>query len=92
MSHDLLILMEQVNIVFMGIFTVEAIIKLIALKMAYFKDSWNCFDFLVVTASLVAPILSLIPGVGSGFSMQATIIRLLRVLRVLRLIKRAQKL
>jgi len=76
----------------MVIFTIEAIIKLIALKRAYFKDSWNNFDFVVVVASLVASLLSLIPNTGIDFAMQATIVRLLRVLRVLRLIKRAKKL
>ena len=77
---------------FMVIFTVEAIIKLIALKSAYFKDNWNCFDFVVVIGSLAAVTLSLFPNVGIDMNMQSTMVRILRVLRVLRIVKRAQKL
>jgi len=41
MSQSLVTFLESLNLVFMGIFTVEAIIKLIALKRSYFKDNWN---------------------------------------------------
>ena len=39
------IVLEILNYVFSAIFTIEAIIKLIAFKKAYFHDSWNIFDF-----------------------------------------------
>lgn len=85
-------MIEIVNFVFMAIFTVEAIIKLYALGRRYFKDSWNCFDFVVVIGSLLALIVKLIPDSGIDLGMQATMIRILRVLRVLRIVKRAVKL
>ena len=84
-------LQEELEPVFMGIFTLEAIIKLIALKCAYFRDAWNCFDFVVVIGSLLALVVSFMTP-DSNLSMQATMVRILRVLRVLRIIKRAQKL
>ena len=46
--------LEYLNYVFMVIFTIEAIIKLIALKCDYFRDGWNWFDFIVVIGSLLA--------------------------------------
>jgi hypothetical protein len=43
--------MEFVNILFSMIFTIEMIIKLLGLRLLYFKDKWNIFDFLIVLAS-----------------------------------------
>ena len=41
------------NWVFTGIFTAEAIVKLIALRQHYFKKAWNVFDFIIVVSSLI---------------------------------------
>ena len=41
----------------MAIFTVEAVIKIVALKKVYFDDPWNKFDFIIVVFTLL--ILSL---------------------------------
>lgn len=48
---------EILNYVFMAIFTIEAIIKIIALKGRYFKDSWNIFDFTIVAFTLIILLL-----------------------------------
>ena len=48
---------EILNYVFMTIFTIEAIIKIIALKRHYFKDSWNIFDFTIVAFTLIILLL-----------------------------------
>lgn len=37
----------------MTIFTLEAIIKIVALRLAYFSDSWNKFDFTIVVLTLL---------------------------------------
>jgi voltage-gated sodium channel len=66
------------NGVFLGIFILEAVCKIIALSprpLDYFKSGWNVFDFTII-------VIALIPAVGSF----ATIIRLARLLRILRLI------
>lgn len=41
------------NFVFTGIFVLEAIVKIIALRTHYFKKAWNVFDFIIVISSLV---------------------------------------
>lgn len=82
---------EVINYIFMVIFTVEAIIKIIAQKTNYFRDSWNLFDFTVVAGTII--ILSLNwAGVGDSIAILGTILRTLRIGRVFRLIKKQQKL
>ena len=66
---------ELANQLFLGIFIIEAIIKLIAFRHRYFYDGWNVFDFTII-------VVSLIPATGS----LAMIARLARLLRVLRLV------
>ena len=66
------------NQLFLGIFVVEAIVKLIAQwpkPLRYFKDGWNVFDFAII-------VVSLLPSTGE----LATLARLARLLRVLRLV------
>ena len=62
----------------LSIFVIEILIKLLACgakPQDYFKNGWNVFDFLIVSAAFV-------PGLES----QTTILRLIRLLRVLRLL------
>ena len=80
--------MEILNYMFSAIFTLEAIIKIIALKGSYFKDSWNKFDFTIVVFTLMMLTLKAaqVPiTIGGG----ATVLRSLRMARILRLIKKA---
>ena len=82
---------EIVNYVFMVIFTLEAVIKITAMRCDYFKDSWNNFDFTVVV--LTALILGLkFIGIGENLGVTSTILRSLRIGRIFRLVKRAEKL
>jgi voltage-dependent calcium channel L type alpha-1D len=89
-SDDLVSALENVNLVFTIIFTLEAIIKIVAYGKDYFKDGWNIFDFLVVMLSLVGIITTQLTSINLGS--KTTIIRALRICRVLRLIKRAKRL
>ena len=75
----------------MAIFTVEAIVKLIAQRLLYFKDSWNVFDFTVVVLTIVILIINW-AGIGEQLEIMGTILRTLRIGRVFRLIKKQQKL
>jgi voltage-gated sodium channel len=71
------------NIV-IGVFIVEAALRLTARyprPQSYFKDGWNCFDFVII-------ILSLMPIAGQ-FS---TVARLVRLLRITRLITKSTEL
>ena len=82
---------EIINYIFMAIFTIEAIVKIIAQKLDYFKESWNIFDFIVVAGTII--ILSLNwAGLGEDIQILGTILRTLRIGRVFRLIKKQQKL
>lgn len=72
---DLLTLGNQV---ILGVFIVEAIMKMVALAprpQRYFLDGWNIFDFAII-------VFSLIPATGA-FAMIARLGRLLRVLRLI---------
>ena len=84
-------IVEILNYVFMIIFTVEAILKLFAMRGDYFKDSWNIFDFIVVVLTAVILGISLI-GIGGNLGVTSTILRSLRIGRIFRLVKRAQDL
>jgi len=64
-SADRLILM---------VFVVEIALRLVVMRLRYFRDPWNVFDFTVVAIALV-------PASGP-----LAVLRALRVLRVLRLI------
>ena len=79
---------EMANYVFMVIFTIEAIIKIIALKSTYFKDSWNIFDFVIVSLTLLLLFFKVI-NFNVEFGNGATILRALRIGRILRLLKKA---
>lgn len=66
------------NIVFLSIYIVEAIIKMIAEAPRvhrYFANGWNIFDFTII-------VVSLIPATGQ-LAMLARLARLLRVLRLI---------
>jgi len=74
------------NLVFVVIFTIEAIIKLIGLgPRYYFYIDWNKFDFSIVVVSLVSES----PFLGN---INLTAFRIIRVARLLRMIKTSKKL
>ena len=83
-------ILEVINYVFAAIFTVEAGIKLIALRNVYFYDGWNVFDFAIVIGTYIGITISATTNVSVG--PQTTIIRSFRILRILRLIKKARSL
>lgn len=66
-------LFRSLDLVFLMIFTVEVVSKIIINRMKYFKDGWNVFDFIVVGTSLVF--------------MNSPFVSVLRILRVLRILK-----
>jgi len=82
---------EIINYTFAVIFTIEAAIKIIALKKQYFNDSWNIFDFTIVTVTLIFLILKILE-IPIIFGNGANILRIIRIGRVFRLARKAQKL
>lgn len=79
---------EVANYVFLVIFTVEAVIKIVAFRKLYFHSSWNIFDFTIVVITLIILGLNVF-NVPIEFGSGPTVLRALRIGRILRLIKRA---
>ena len=79
------------NSFFISVFAIEAIMKIIAQKLDYFKDHWNQFDFivLIITLSMLIP-LSL--GHGNDFQQLVSVIRVIRVCRIFKVVVRAKKI
>jgi len=44
--------LAYINQVFVAIFTLECVLKLLALRWFYFREPWNIFDFVVVLISI----------------------------------------
>ncbi|XP_052794035.1 sodium channel protein 1 brain-like isoform X3 [Mya arenaria] len=82
--------LSMLNMLFVVIFTLEAIVKIIGLRWHYFTQPWNIFDFVVVIISLLGIILS---DIMSNVIVSPTLLRVVRVFRigrVLRLIRAAK--
>ena len=58
--------LEQINLIFNIIYTIETVIKLIAFGKDFFKDGWNCFDFIIVLAAWLGFIAKNIDGLELG--------------------------
>ncbi|XP_064621653.1 sodium channel protein type 4 subunit alpha B-like isoform X2 [Lineus longissimus] len=90
MSNEIKNGLEYVNLVFIIIFTAECVMKLLGLRLHYFKQPWNIFDFVIVVFSIVALAMK---KVFQSFPISPTLIRVIRVFRVgrvLRLVKSAK--
>ena len=72
--------LDLVDNICLGIFTVEIILKLIVQRHRFFFGGWNVFDFVIVGISLA-------PGAG-GLS----VLRAMRIMRVLRVVSVAPSL
>ena len=67
-------LLELIDHIMLGIFVIELAARIAVHRLAFFRDPWSVFDFIVVAIALVPT--------TENFS----VLRALRVLRVLRLI------
>uniref|UniRef100_F1KQB4 Voltage-dependent L-type calcium channel subunit alpha n=2 Tax=Ascaris TaxID=6251 RepID=F1KQB4_ASCSU len=80
-------ILEQIEYLFIIVFTIECILKVIALGFlfhpgAYLRNAWNILDFIIVVIGLVSTALSRMNI--QGFDVKA--LRAFRVLRPLRLV------
>jgi hypothetical protein len=81
-------LVEQSEIVFLVLFTMEALVKITGMgfvmeKGTYLRDGWNVLDFIVVIVGWIG----FVPGVTS-----LTVLRTVRILRPLKSIKAITKM
>jgi voltage-gated sodium channel type II alpha len=64
-SEKMTRILTTCNYIFTSIFTVESVLKIIALTPAKFvKNGWNVFDFLIVTVSLIELCLANVKGLS----------------------------
>ncbi|TMS15857.1 Voltage-dependent L-type calcium channel subunit alpha-1F [Larimichthys crocea] len=86
-------IMDILNMIFTVVFTIEMIIKLLALRAHhYFIDPWNSFDALIVVGSVLDIAVSEFSGGGKGESgkVSITFFRLFRVLRLVKLLSKGE--
>ena len=81
--------LNQLNNVFNYLFTVELCLKLIALKMKYFKDGWNIFDLIIVLGSWADFIIERTMDT-SKLPIDTSILRLFRAARLVKLLNRSK--
>ncbi|XP_069388610.1 sodium channel, voltage-gated, type I-like, alpha [Paralichthys olivaceus] len=80
MSKDFFHMLTVGNQVFTGIFTVEMVLKIIAMDpYSYFQVGWNIFDGIIVTSSVMELCLENVVGMS--------VLRSFRLLRVFKLAK-----
>lgn len=73
-------LIDQVDLIILGVFIIEIILKLMVYHYHFFKNAWNVFDLLII-------LISVVPAASSF-----TVFRAFRILRTLRLVKNVPKL
>ncbi|XP_056610320.1 sodium channel, voltage-gated, type I-like, alpha [Triplophysa dalaica] len=89
-SKEKTLVLYWINIVFIGLFSGECVLKMISLRQYYFTIGWNVFDFVVVILSIVGMFLSELIAKYFVSPTLFRVIRLARIGRVLRLIRSAK--
>jgi hypothetical protein len=78
------------NIVFTAIFSVEMLLKWVAIgPRSYFSDSWNVFDAFIVAVSVLGAVIENTTSASLAF---LTLLRIMRVARIFRVIPKARGL
>ncbi|KAH1177717.1 hypothetical protein KIL84_011419 [Mauremys mutica] len=85
-------ILNKINMFFVAIFTVECIVKLLALRHYYFTNGWNIFDLSVVIMSIVGTLVSHIVNAFENYFSPTLfrVIRLAQIGRILRLVRAAK--
>ncbi|KAI8484970.1 hypothetical protein Bbelb_373770 [Branchiostoma belcheri] len=76
--------LELINIIFIAVFTFEAVLKIVGQRWYYFKQPWNIFDFVVVVMSLLGLILA---DFIAKYFVSPTLLRVVRVARIGRVLR-----
>nr|XP_028567899.1 voltage-dependent L-type calcium channel subunit alpha-1F isoform X5 [Podarcis muralis] len=83
--------MDLLNMVFTGLFTVEMVLKIIAFKPKhYFCDAWNTFDALIVVGSVVDIAVTEVNSSEDSSRISITFFRLFRVMRLVKLLSKGE--
>ncbi|KAF7647451.1 hypothetical protein LDENG_00172210 [Lucifuga dentata] len=90
-SKNFSYVMDILNMVFTGLFTVEMLLKLLALRLRhYFMDAWNSFDALIVVGSVVDIIVTEFSSGEDSSRVSITFFRLFRVMRLVKLLSKGE--
>eukprot|EP00388_Colpodella_angusta_P020678 GDKJ01051948.1.p1 GENE.GDKJ01051948.1~~GDKJ01051948.1.p1 ORF type:complete len:653 (-),score=6.85 GDKJ01051948.1:179-1909(-) len=81
-------MLRVANYVFLGCFIFEALVKLLAYGINYFKNGWNCFDFLLVLIGIVDVVADGNIPINVGI---LRVFRVFRIMRMLVLVRRAKR-
>ena len=88
--------LDYTNYVFTFLFNVELVLKLIVYCKAYFYNSWNRFDFIIILISDIMVILNILTYCNvmdvHSISTLPMILRLFRIFRIFRLLSYMVKL
>lgn len=77
-----------IELFFVTVFTVEFLLKFVHLRMEYFKDSWNVFDFILMLLGLISGLTAIFEfDADDAVPRQTQFIRLARVLRSVRFLR-----
>jgi len=83
--------LNAIGYAFAVVFLIECVLKLCAFKSNYFKDSWNLFDFLCVTSSVLSMVVdTFIPTLSIG--PVTSVVRIFRIGRLFRMLRFAKGL
>lgn len=63
--------LEYINAMFVAVFTLECVIKLVGLRWYYFKQPWNVFDLVVVILSIAGTDCAFLVCLNSKVSLKA---------------------
>ena len=91
-SDTFTLALDYTNFIFTAVFIIEASLKLFTYRLAYFKVTWNKFDFFVVSASIFDIVISRVSTSNiPALKALPQLARIMRVLRVTRMLKLAGK-
>jgi len=85
---------KYINVAFFAVYVIEMTLKMIGLGLfQYFKDMWNCFDFVLVGVSCFDITTTFLDSRYLPFPPSVIrMLRLVRVVRILRIIKSAKNM
>ena len=86
-SDSFALMLAIANYIFLGCFTLEALIKIGAYGFQYFRSEWNCFDFFLVLIGFVDIVLDGVLPINLGI---LRVFRVFRIMRMLVLVRRAR--
>uniref|UniRef100_A0A8C4XC68 Sodium channel protein n=1 Tax=Erpetoichthys calabaricus TaxID=27687 RepID=A0A8C4XC68_ERPCA len=78
-----------INVLFTALFSVEAVLKILGLRLYYFTQAWNIFDILVIITSIIG---NLLDSVATQIGFSPTMLRVLRLARLGRLLRLVRSL